>query len=227
MVGAPSNFLWDLPADWFGSISSKVIEDLQRLCTRHPNYALAYWYFTFSSQSSLDIDNMLSSIIRQFCACARTQTLSDNVRELWRTNYAAGSRPTTAMLMEVLDSLIVDLKTANQDVLIVLDALDEYPLSRGQTFPDMQQTSGRKDVLLWLRKFCAKHENAHVAVLSRDENDIRDSLDEALKVDVAKSVVDDLHLFIPNSIDRIIEQHRWKAEFKPAMSSRIEGFSEK
>ena len=129
--------------------------------------------------------------------------------------------------MEVLDSLIVGLKTANQNALIVLDALDEYPLSRGQTFPDVQQTSERKDVLLWLREFCAKHENAHVAVLSRDENDIRDFLDEALKVDVAKSVVDDLGLFIPNSIRRIVEQDPWKAEYEPAMSSRIEGVSEK
>ena len=64
-------------------------------------------------------------------------------------------------------------------------------------------------------------------ILSRDENDIRASFDKALQVDVASGVVDDLDLFISICIKRIVEEHGWKARYTAAMSSRVEGVSEK
>lgn len=225
MVRTTRQFGRSMSADRSDSISSQVIDDLEALCARNPSYVLAYWYFTFSIQSSLDIDNLLSSIIRQLCA--KAQALPDNIRELGKSNRAPGSRPTRATLMNVLDSLIVSLNTANQVPFVVLDALDEYPISEGHTSSGMQQNSERKDVLLWLQNFCAKHENVHVLILSRDENDIRGFLDKALKVDVAESVIDDLHLFVSNCIERIVEERHWKAQYREAMFSRVEGISEK
>lgn len=180
---------------------------------------MAYWYFSDSNQSSLDLDNLLCSIIRQLCA--KTQTLPKNIRELWEHNHAAGGRPTSDSLKEALDVLVADLTAANQSAIIVLDALDECPLLTERPF------SERKDTLLWLRQFTAKHENVHVMILSRDENDIRASLDETLQIDVARGVVDDLQLYISNCIKRIVEEYSWKAEYSAAMSSRVEGVSEK
>ena len=205
--------------------SSKIVDDLQDLSAKNAKYALAYWYFTFKTQSSLDIDNLLYSIMRQLCA--NTQTVPDSVRALWKRHYAAGSRPTRAGVMQVLDSLTAGLKVANRFVLLVFDALDEYPLSSQQAYSDGLGTSKREDVLEWLRQFHEKHTNARVIVTSREENDLRGFFKKASKVDVTASIDDDLDLFISNCIDRIVEEHGWKAQYVAAMFSRIEGINEK
>lgn len=205
--------------------SSKIVDDLQDLCAKNPRYALAYWYFTFRIQSSLDIDNLLYSIMRQLCA--NTQTVPDSVRDLWKRHCAAGSRPTRAGVMQVLDSLIAGLKLVNRNVLLVLDALDEYPLSSQQASSDGLGTSKREDVVEWLRQFHKKHTNARIIVMSREENDLRRFFEKASKIDVTRSIDDDLDLFISKCIDRIVGEHRWKAQYVAAMSSRIDGINEK
>ena len=205
--------------------SSKIVDDLQSLCAKNSRYALAYWYFTFRSKGSLNIDNLLYSIIRQLCA--NIQTVPDSVRDLYGRHCAAGSRPTRAGVMQVLDSLIAGLKVLNRSVLLVLDALDEYPLSSQQASLDGLGTSKRGDVLRWLRQFHEKHTNTRIIALSREENDLRGLFGKALKVDVTKSIDDDLNLFITKCIDRIVGEHGWKTQYVEAMISRIEGINEK
>ena len=129
--------------------------------------------------------------------------------------------------MQVLDSLTDGLQSADRFVLLVLDALDEYPLSSQQAYSDGLGTSKREDVLKWLRQFHEKHTNARVIVTSREENDLRGFFKKAAKVDVTASVDDDLDLFISNCIDRIVVEHGWKAQYVAAMFSRIEGINEK
>ena len=159
--------------------------------------------------------------------CANTKTIPDSVRDLWGRHYATGSRPTREGVMQVLDSLTAGLKLTNRIVILVLDALDEYPLSSQQAYSDGIRTSKREDVLKWLRQFHEKHTNARVIVTSREENDLRVFFTKALKVDVAASIDDDLDLFISNCIDRIVVEHGWKAQYVAAMVSRIEGINEK
>ena len=159
--------------------------------------------------------------------CANTKTVPESVRDLWKRHYATGSRPTRAGVMQVLDSLTAGLKSANRYVLLVLDALDEYPLSSQQAHSDGLGTSKREDVLKWLRQFHEKHTNARVIVTSREENDLRGFFKKASKVDVTSSVDEDLDLFISSCIDRIVVEHGWKAQYVAAMFSRIEGINEK
>lgn len=213
-----------MSADWCASISSQIIKNLQDLCAKDASYALAYWYFSYSSQRSLDLYNLLCSIIRQLCA--NTQTLPDKIRELWNVHHR-GDLPTRDSLEEALDVLIAGLTAADQTAFIVLDALDECPLSIEKPISGPQQVSERKDTLRWVREFTAKHENVRVMILSRDEHDIRASFDKTLQVDVARGVVDDVHLFISNCINRMVEDRRWKDSYKEAMFSRVEGVSEK
>ena len=151
------------------------------------------------------------------------------VSELWGKHSMAGSRPSRAKLMETLDSIIVGLRDDDKHALVVLDALDEYPLVAGQASSGTQSLSGRGDVLQWLQNLCRKHVNAHILITSRDETDIRTCLEEAAKLDVAKCIVSDLDLFIQRSIDRVLQNREdgWKAEFKSAMTARIKGISEK
>ncbi len=149
--------------------------------------------------------------------------------ELWEKHSRAGSRPSRAKLVETLDSVIVGPRSDDQHALVVVDALDEYPLVAEQASSGTQSTSRRRDVLQWLQHLCRKHANAHILITSRDETDIRTCLEEAEKLDVAKGIVVDLDLFIQRCIDRVLQDQGdgWKAEFKSEMSARIEGISEK
>lgn len=97
----------------------------------------------------------------------------------------------------------------------MLDALDEYPLLR------------RKEVLDWLREFCKNHNNVHVLVSSREENDIREYLGDAAKMNVAKCVVQDVQVFIEKSIGEIVQKEPWKQPWKSKMYKRIEGIKDK
>ncbi len=231
MVRLLDSTLWTLFANVFPvPISSKIVDHLEDLCNPKsscPDYFLAYWYFTFSNGDSLNIDNLLCSTIRQICA--GTRTVPQVVRELWEKHSRAGSRPSRTKLMETLDSVIVALRSDDRHALVVVDALDEYPLAAEQASSGTQSTSGRRHVLQWLQNLCRKHANAHVLITSRDETDIRTCLEEAEKLDVARRIVGDLDLFIQRCIDRVLQDQEdgWKAGFKSEMSARIEGINEK
>lgn len=149
--------------------SSSIITDLEKLYASEgtdSDYVLAYWYSTFSNQDSVDIENLLSSIIRQLCAGAKR--LSGSVRELWKKHHMAGSRPNRASLIETLNAVMVDLNTDDQHAIVVLDALDEYSLVAELASSGAQPVSGRKIVLEWLQAFYKKHANAHVLITSRE-----------------------------------------------------------
>ena len=98
----------------------------------------------------------------------------------------------------------------------MLDGLDECP-----------RIAERKDILQWLKKFCRENSNARTLVLSRDESDIRSSIGETTQVDVEEGAIYDLHLFMENCINRIVEEQDWKKEYRDRMSSKMVGVHEK
>ena len=105
----------------------------------------------------------------------------------------------------------------------MLDGLDECPRIAEHSV----QSSERKEILQWLKNFRRDHSNARTLVLSRDESDIRSSIDEAIQVDVEEGAVNDLHLFVENCINRIVEEDNWKSAYRVDMFSRLEGNNEK
>ena len=209
--------------------SSSIITDLERLCASEAgdsDYVLAYWYFTFSSQDSVDIENLLRSVIRQLCA--RAKTLPSNVRELWEKHHMAGSRPNRASLIESLDAVIVGLNSNDQHALVVLDGLDEYPLVAELASTKAQSCSERKIVMEWLQTFYQRHANIHVMITSRDETNIRKYFGGSAQLDVAKGVTGDVDLFLQSCIDRITEgDDGWKNEFKSKIFDKMRGGNER
>ena len=149
------------------------------------------------------------------------------MNELWEKYGTPGSRPTISVLKDTLNSIVLGIKNDEQDVFIVLDGLDECPRIAEQNFSKAQQSSERKDILQWLKSFCRDHSNTRTLVLSRDESDIRSSIGETTQIDVDEGAVDDLHLFMKNCINRIVEEKKWKSKYRVDMSSRIEGNREK
>ena len=145
------------------------------------------------------------------------------MNELWEKYGTRGSRPTVSVLMDSLNSVVLSTKNDEQDVFIVLDGLDECP----RIAEHKVQSSERKEILQWLKKFCRDHSNARTLVLSRDESDIRSSIGDTTQVDVEQGAVKDLHLFMENCINRIVEEQDWKNKYRDRMSSKMIGFHEK
>ncbi len=123
--------------------------------------------------------------------------------------------------------VIAGLGMVNQHALIVLDALDEYPLIAGQNASEWQQISGRGELMIWLEQLRKNHSNVHVLILSRDENDIRSKMRRATKIDVATCIEGDLDLFIRNNVNRIVQKKPWKESYKSQLLDRFKMNSER
>lgn len=141
--------------------------------------------------------------------------MPDKVREHWKKHQDEGPRIITHLLPEILDSVVSELEKTGREVFVVLDALDEFPLQ------------GREDMLHWLQKLCENHNSIHVLITSRDETDIRESLEQAAKLNVANCVVQDVQVFIEHSIDEIVQKAIWKARWKRQMHGSIERISDR
>ena len=171
------------------------------------------------------MENLLSSIIRQLCA--QTQRIPKSVRALWTEHRTAGSRPTKISLIMTLEEVIISLRIACQHAFVVLDGLDEYPLSNDYSPSDRQQTSGREDVLDCFERLFEMHSNVRILILSRDETDIRSKMRKAMKVNVAKYLAGDLDVFIRKNISRIVQEKPWKREYEAPMLSRFKDNDER
>ena len=197
-----------------GSNSSTIVEDLRKVCHSDSSHVLAYWYFTFSIQESLDTDNLLCSLIKQLCGGART--LPDRTREYWEKYRSEGPRINSDHLSEVLDSLVSGLEKCGKEIFLVLDALDEYSLLK------------RREFLSWIQHFSKSHLNVHVLIASRDEIDIRQCLREGVTLDVANGNIGDVNKFIESCLTRIMQGNDdWKSRYRSRMSERMKGAGER
>lgn len=146
---------------------------------------------------------------------ARYRYLPDEAREHWNKHRTEGPKIDRILLFGILASVVFGLENNDQEVFVVLDALDEYRLLR------------RKEVTDWLQEFFEKHNDFHVLVTSRKENDIRECLGDAAKVNVAKYVVQDVQVFIEKSIDEIVQKEPWERSWELRMYERIKLISDR
>ena len=184
------------------------------MCNTDSSHVLAYWYFTFGIQDSLDIDNLRCSIIKKLCWEAHT--LPDRAREHWEKHRSEGSRINSDHLSEILDALVLGLQKRAKEIFLVLDALDEYPLIK------------RTEFLLWIHHFSKNHHNVHILITSRDEIDIRRCLGEGVTLDVANGIIGDVSKFIQSCLSRITQGNdAWKNNYRSRMFERMKGLGER
>ena len=146
-----------------GSGKSVLCSTAIQLVLRHRgsdfNVGIAFFYFTFNDESKQDVSAMLRALLQQL-----SSQLQDGHVDLARLHesYQTGTPP-SPVLIEHLRRLIQRF----HQVYIMLDALDESPRNgpRGYVL----------DALETMRKWGLR--GLHLFVTSRDEPDIRDSLD--------------------------------------------------
>jgi len=195
-------------------LSSTIIDHLEECYRNDPSKVLAYWYFDFGDSDTQNIDNLMSSAIRQLCA--GVQNLPDVIRELWEKHRARNSRPSTKELAKILNSVIVSLDEDGKDGFLVMDALDECP-----------ETAGRQYVLDQIIELKQNHKNFHILVTSRKEGDIHDSLENvATAVSINDSIVGDLELFAQDEIAKMMKGNPWKEKWRAKMETSIIGTQE-
>ena len=146
-----------------GSGKSVLCSTAIQFALRHrrsdPKVGIAFFYFTFNDESKQDVSAMLRALLLQL-----SSQLRDGHADLIRLHesYKAGTPP-LPMLIERLQRLIPRF----HQVYIMLDALDESPRNGSRVYV--------LDALEAMRGWGVQ--GLHLFVTSRDEPDIRDSLD--------------------------------------------------
>ena len=146
-----------------GSGKSVLCSTAIQFALRHrrsdPKVGIAFFYFTFNDESKQDVSAMLRALLLQL-----SSQLRDGHADLTRLHesYKAGTPP-LPVLIEHLQRLIQRF----HQVYIMLDALDESPRNGSRVYV-LNALEAMRD---W------GVQGLHLFVTSRDEPDIRDSLD--------------------------------------------------
>lgn len=140
-------------------LCSTAIQSVLRHRGHDRGIGIAFFYFTFNDDSKQDESSMMRALLLQL-----SRQLQDGHADLTRLHesYKAGTPPSPALL-EYLRRLIQRFR----HVYILLDALDESP----RTGPREYVLNALKTMQNW------DLQNLHLFVSSRDEPDIRESLD--------------------------------------------------
>ncbi|KAH8824083.1 ankyrin repeat-containing domain protein [Flagelloscypha sp. PMI_526] len=168
-------------------ISSFVI---QTLCARD-DICVAYYYFEFTNPATLSEEALLRSLVVQLAAASPAV-----VRTFHQKHNNGGLQPQLESLHTTLnDSLSITAKP----VFIVIDALDELPLTQ------------RKYLLRYLATFSAssKVPQIHIMITSREDVDIQRTFEEIADFDLGVQgdlVRQDIAAFV----DRQLEVKKWE-----------------
>ena len=182
-----------------------MIECLQEVLEADVSSTVAYWYFDFDNSASLNVSNMLRSLIKQLCI--GETTLPTAVQEMCAKYRASGHQPTTKVLLTILHSAIDSIR---RKTFLVLDALDEYPESR------------RQELLAAIKLLRdSEHDDIHVLATSRREHDIEHTLNPITTqaVSIQGLVVDD---DIRTHVQATLPEDPRLCRLSPSMKETIE-----
>ncbi|KAH8831015.1 ankyrin repeat-containing domain protein [Flagelloscypha sp. PMI_526] len=167
--------------------SSLVIETLLTRDDIH----VAYYYFELMNPSTLSEEALFRSLVAQLAGASLT-----TMRTLYQRHNNGGLQPQLNTLCTALEELV---SASPKPVFIVVDALDELPLSQ------------RKYLLQTILTFSSSNgaSKTHIMLTSREEVDILRAFEG--KVDFELGVQGDLvRQDIAAFVDRQLEDEKWK-----------------
>jgi hypothetical protein len=135
--------------------SASIIKDVARRCETNPSSAFAYFFFDGrdGQKESQTVGSLLRSLIRQFST--PYGGVPSVLTKLYHSFHSGGAQPS----VESLETTLLLILEAFDDVFIVLDALDEC--------------TERKDVLKWIKQTTSwRQGKLHLLATSRLEEDI-------------------------------------------------------
>ena len=169
---------------------------------------VGYFYVDFRESAKQEAHGLLSSLLVQLC------TQSDRFYERLSSMYERHDRgleqPSEDALAECLREILEDPKQA--PVFLVVDALDECPISRGIRTPRAQVLEIVK-VLVEL-----KLPHLHFCITSRPEFDIREVLDRLEPSSVSlhdqEGQIEDIAQYVKSVVFSDVTMREWPKEEK-------------
>ena len=189
--------------------SSTIVEDIRTL-QRSGLASLAFFYCDFRDDQKKDLRGLLSSLLVQL---GEQSDAYSAILSKFYDAHRRGSQQSHASDTELADCLKDMLKFPGQPTVhIVIDALDECPVTSGLIFT-------RKKVLEFVEELVNLHiPNLRICVTSRSEADITDVLEILAFCSVSlhgeSGQVQDIIEYVRSFVHTSREMRRWKATDK-------------
>ena len=191
------------------SFSSSAIKDIMEHCATDRSSAIAYFFFdSRDAQEGLQRhEGLVRSLIKQFAL--QCTMIPDALEKLYRDGH---SQPSFKALHDTLRLILGLFK----DAYVIIDSLDECP----SKLIAHEERSERSKVRSWMKEVSDCNEfrqHTHLLVTSRDEPDIRESLQSLGAVDLpiqGESVDADIRLYLEHKLwtDEALKKWRDKSE---------------
>ncbi|CUS15233.1 unnamed protein product [Tuber aestivum] len=183
-------WLHGIPGCGKSVLSATAIEDVKNLCDTNDDYALAYFYFTFSDSEKQNLLNMLLSIVGQLLEGISDRGFPDEVMNLYQNSKEIGKSTDIKALKYAFSQMI----RLSKRTFIIFDALDEFARDT------------REGLLSWIRELTVDHSAGSLSILvtSRPEADIVRSLEPLATFAISlqsETINPDIRAFIQNSLD--------------------------
>ena len=192
-------------------LCSTAIQFVLRRRMSDNNVGVAFFYFTFNDQSKQDESDMLRALLLQLSHQHHIGPI--DLAQL-HDRYTTGVPP-SSVLLDYLRRVIERFSS----VYIMLDALDESPLNQRRKYV--------LDALDAMRNWGVQ--SLHLFVTSRDESDIRESLDQSpvQEVNVHNGEMDrDIHDFVSSRLDkdrRMQKLRPYRDKIQESLAARAKG----
>jgi len=186
---------------------SSIIKDIQDMCLTGLA-SLAIFYFHFGDTTKQDARNLLSSVVFQLCS--QTNKFSQVLLSIYSSHGNGSREPSIDALVECLKAILT--LQGQAPLYIVIDALDECPISSGL------QTQ-RKEVLEILKDLIdLRLPQLHFCVTSRPEIDIRRAFDPLNPYNVSlhnqDGQIKDLAEYVKSVVGSDVVMRNWPAKVK-------------
>ncbi|KAJ5727670.1 hypothetical protein N7493_005490 [Penicillium malachiteum] len=177
-------------------LCSTAIQHISREMRDRHSVAIAFFYFSFDDKSKQSASGMLRALLLQLSA--QLQGVEKELEQL-HTSYKSGTPPLEALL-----AYIKRILNRFGDCYILIDAIDESPRGR--------EREAVLRVLQTIRNWSLP--SLHLIVTSRDELDIRKSLDPSPDQNIVMKSSDidkDIVKFVSYQLSNEPKLQRWKA----------------
>ena len=186
-------------------LSSTVIQDVLQLCNDGSGSAIAYFYFDFQNREKQQCQNLLRSLITQFCDHAT------HIPEALDRLYSACQSNRRDIDQDDLITTLQHIVQEPREAYIIVDALDEC--------------TEREALLELIERIVGwKISTLHILVTSRQEREIEDCL-VALswrRVDLQETVVaGDIEMHVRERLQNDSKLKKWPAKVQAEIEAAL------
>jgi Cdc6-like AAA superfamily ATPase len=196
------------------SLCSTVIKSLVESAEKDTNMIVAYWYFDNADPPTQNLQRLLRLVLRRISA--KASPFPEAVRDLANKHEPSDSPLSTTALVKALKETLAALE---EDVFLVLDAIDEYQTGnetlRGELLDFLVELGNAQ-----IRKL-------HLLVTSIPDAYIQNAFKRLQKppaeIDVEKQVAVDVDAYLDATIKRHAKDKHWSAEITDKVHQALKG----